>query len=95
MSAPLSSKIVLVTGANQGIGFEIAKALSSKEGYYVLLGSRDEKRGINAAKQLQENGSHVESLIIEYDTPHSFSFSTLIAHCKPYAKIAFILLLNA
>lgn len=64
MSTSTSSKIVLITGANQGIGFEIAKPLSSKPDYHVLMGSRDAQRGINAAKQLQEQGLHVEPIII-------------------------------
>lgn len=66
MSASTSSKIVLITGANQGIGFEIARSLSSKAEYYVFMGSRDTQRGINAAKQLHEQGLHVEPLTIEY-----------------------------
>lgn len=70
MAISPSSKIVLVTGANQGIGFEIAKSLSSKSGYHVLMGSRDPQRGIDAAKQLQEQGLDVEPITIEYVTPY-------------------------
>jgi short-subunit dehydrogenase len=65
MSASIS-KIVLITGANQGIGFEIAKSLSSKPDYHILIGSRDTQRGIDAAKQLQEQGLRVEPITIEY-----------------------------
>lgn len=65
MAISPSSKIVLVTGANQGIGFEIAKSLSSKSGYHVLMGSRDTRRGINAAEQLQKQGLSAEPITIE------------------------------
>lgn len=65
MFASPSSKIVLVTGANQGIGFQIAKSLSSKPGYHVLVGSRDTQRGIKAAKDLQEQGLNAEPITIE------------------------------
>ncbi|KAK9491448.1 hypothetical protein V1508DRAFT_449932 [Lipomyces doorenjongii] len=58
-------KIVLNTGANQGIGFEITKSLSSKPGYHVLLGSRDDHRGIKAAKDLKDQGLDVEPISID------------------------------
>lgn len=46
--------IALVTGANQGIGLEIAKALSAHE-YIVLLGSRNFTNGEVAAKSIGSN----------------------------------------
>jgi len=78
MSASTSSKIVLVTGANQGLGFEIAKSLSSKPDYYVLLGSRDAQRGIDAAKKLQEQGLDVEPITIEYVKLHYILHGSII-----------------
>ncbi|TDD43729.1 SDR family NAD(P)-dependent oxidoreductase [Kribbella antibiotica] len=45
------NKIALVTGANKGIGKEIARQLA-EAGYQVLLGSRDLARGEEAAKDL-------------------------------------------
>lgn len=41
----------LITGANKGIGFEIAKELSGR-GVTVLIGARDEERGLAAAERL-------------------------------------------
>jgi NAD(P)-dependent dehydrogenase (short-subunit alcohol dehydrogenase family) len=38
----------LVTGANRGIGFEIARQLGAKD-IHVILGSRDLERGELAA----------------------------------------------
>ncbi|TVY73596.1 Short-chain dehydrogenase/reductase ATR10 [Lachnellula suecica] len=75
MSASVS-KIVLITGANQGIGFEIAKSLSSKPGYHVLLGSRNAQRGIDAAKKLQEKGLEVEPIIIDVTSDESLATAT-------------------
>lgn len=43
--------VALVTGANQGIGLQIAKELV-QHGYTVLVGSRDFARGEAAAKQI-------------------------------------------
>jgi NAD(P)-dependent dehydrogenase (short-subunit alcohol dehydrogenase family) len=35
--------VALVTGANRGIGLEVARQLAER-GYHVLLGARDEQR---------------------------------------------------
>jgi len=44
-------RVALVTGANQGIGLEIAKELAAKN-FTVLVGSRDFARGEKAAKTI-------------------------------------------
>ena len=45
------SRIALVTGANQGVGLQVAKALVAK-GHTVLLGSRSLERGEAAAREI-------------------------------------------
>ncbi|MFE7084084.1 SDR family NAD(P)-dependent oxidoreductase [Priestia megaterium] len=49
------TKTALVTGANKGIGFEIAKQLL-EVGYRVLVGARDQKRGETAVNALRKFG---------------------------------------
>jgi NAD(P)-dependent dehydrogenase (short-subunit alcohol dehydrogenase family) len=44
--------VALITGANQGIGLQIAKELAAK-GFTVLVGSRDISRGREAAKTIE------------------------------------------
>jgi len=48
-------KIALITGANKGIGREIARQLGA-QGITVLIGARDQQRGQEAANALRAEG---------------------------------------
>lgn len=48
---PGPARVALITAANRGIGFEVARRLAS-EGLHVLLGSRDQAAGEKAAREL-------------------------------------------
>ncbi|KAF8026598.1 hypothetical protein BT93_F3169 [Corymbia citriodora subsp. variegata] len=51
-----NKRYAVVTGSNKGIGFEICRQLAST-GVTVILTARDEKRGLQAARELQNNAS--------------------------------------
>ena len=54
----MKEKIVLVTGANKGIGFGIAKHLGLS-GWQVIIGARDEQRAEKAISELKAAGVNV------------------------------------
>jgi NAD(P)-dependent dehydrogenase (short-subunit alcohol dehydrogenase family) len=65
-----NEKIALVTGANKGIGFEIARQLA-KQGIIVLLGARDEHRGESAAEKLQSENLDARFLKLNVSDPET------------------------
>lgn len=58
------TRIALVTGANKGIGREIARQLA-EAGVTVIVGARDSERGKKAAAALTSQGLSVESIEID------------------------------
>lgn len=71
-----SNEIILITGANTGIGFETVKALfQSPKSYHILLGSRTTSKGEDAIAQLKqefpESKSTVETVQIDIESDES------------------------
>ena len=65
-------EIALVTGANKGIGFEIARVLAD-QGMQVILGSRNLERGKQAVSALKDRGLDVDLLEIDVSKAESIS----------------------
>jgi NAD(P)-dependent dehydrogenase (short-subunit alcohol dehydrogenase family) len=59
-----SKKVALVTGANKGLGLEIAKQLAEK-GILVVIGARDAAKASEAANKLRAQGLDVDSVKID------------------------------
>ncbi len=57
-------RVALVTGANRGIGFEIAGQLASK-GITVLIGARDKTKGIEARNRLAAQDLDVHFTLLD------------------------------
>lgn len=66
------NKVALVSGANTGVGFQIAKALV-ENGYTVYAGSRDLQKGKAAVDQLGES-----AIAIQLDITNNESIRTAV-----------------
>jgi NAD(P)-dependent dehydrogenase (short-subunit alcohol dehydrogenase family) len=62
------SKIALVTGANRGLGLEIARGLA-EAGHTVVVGARDSRKGEAAAELLRAEGLAAETVTLEVEDP--------------------------
>jgi NAD(P)-dependent dehydrogenase (short-subunit alcohol dehydrogenase family) len=63
-----TGKVALVTGANKGLGKEIARQLG-KQGITVLIGARDDAKGEQAARDLKAEGIDARPLKLEVTSP--------------------------
>lgn len=62
--------VALVTGANKGIGLEIARQLTEL-GHTVLVGARSHDKAENAAAQLRQAGGDALALVLDVTDPAS------------------------
>ena len=74
-------RYAVVTGANKGIGFGTVKELASS-GVTVVLTARDEKRGLEAIRKLEEAGLSQLVVFHQLDVTDRFSVSSLADFVK-------------
>jgi len=85
-------KIALITGANKGIGYEVARQLG-EQGIHVLMGARDEGRGKAAVEQLKSQ--KIEATYLPLDVTDKTSIKSAAAQItKDFGKLT-ILVNNA
>jgi len=63
-------KIALVTGANKGIGREVARQLAAK-GFHVFIGARNRSAGRKAADEIAKKGGKIAFLEIDVSDNNS------------------------
>ncbi|MBV8514023.1 MAG: SDR family oxidoreductase [Acidobacteria bacterium] len=74
---PSSNKTALITGANKGIGFEVARQLG-KQNCTVLIGARDSKLGEEAAAKLKKE--NIDARFVQLDVTNRDTIRA--AHAK-------------
>ena len=79
------SKIALVTGANKGIGFEIARQLGV-QGITILVGARDRARGEAAVQQLRAEA--IDATVVHLDVTNQATIDAAVAFIdQTYEKL--------
>ena len=73
---------VLVTGANKGIGHEVARQLAAKE-FHVFVGARNAKAGRKAAEEIARQGG--KATFLEIDVSDNESVANAV---REFSKIA-------
>ncbi len=64
-------KIALITGAGRGLGWELTNQLT-KNGYFVIMGVRDEEKGLAAWERLPEKEA-ATVMVLDMEDPASFA----------------------
>ena len=72
MALKHNGKIALITGANKGIGFEVARQLGA-EGITVLLGARNPQLGEAAAAKLKAEGADAHFIELDVTKPETIA----------------------
>ncbi len=81
--------VALITGANQGIGLQVAKDLVARN-FTVLVGSRDSKRGEAAAREVGLN-----SIALQLDVTDEISISAAAERIRKECGRLDVLINNA
>ncbi|GMH18213.1 hypothetical protein Nepgr_020054 [Nepenthes gracilis] len=67
-----SETTAIVTGANRGIGLEVAKLLA-ESGLTVIVTARDAARGLNAVELIRNHGPRVHFSLLDVADPASIA----------------------
>ncbi|KAL4883160.1 hypothetical protein BJY04DRAFT_216458 [Aspergillus karnatakaensis] len=67
----MTRPIVLITGANQGIGLATAKILASQHDYHVIIGARNTEAGTRVADEIKKAGYHASFLQLDLTSEES------------------------
>jgi NAD(P)-dependent dehydrogenase (short-subunit alcohol dehydrogenase family) len=83
MSEQGTAGVALVTGANRGIGREVARQLAER-GYEVLLSARDGENAAQAARELSDStGAQLRALRLDVADPASIEAAAAQLHDDP------------
>lgn len=90
---PVNDPVAVVTGANRGIGREVARQLATDHGFVVVLGARDLAKGRSTARALDATGRRVRPQQLDVADPASIAAA--VAHVGDELGAVDVLVNNA
>ncbi|KAL8283086.1 hypothetical protein RB600_006200 [Gaeumannomyces tritici] len=78
----VNKTVVLVTGANKGIGRAIAAQLAKEHDYYIILGCRNPLAAEDLATELSSAGHSAETLQLDLDSDKSIEAAVAAIHTR-------------
>lgn len=73
MSSAPKKTVALISGANTGIGLEVATQLAKTHGFHVIIGSRHVQAGRDAASALTKDGHAASSVQLDLTSDESIA----------------------
>ena len=74
MAVTPATTLVLITGANQGIGYYITKQLATEQkDYHIIMAGRNLEKTSKVAAELQSQGLSVEPIVIDVTSDESIA----------------------
>lgn len=85
----MSATIVFITGANQGLGFEVVKKLAAEqENFHIILGARDLNKGQQAIKKVPKVATNTTLDTVQIEVTKDESISAAVEVVKEkYGRI--------
>lgn len=81
--APSSETVVLITGGNQGLGYECVKKLAAEQAdYRIVISSRDLAKGVAAAAGVAKLAAHTTTEAVQLDVASDDSISAAVSHME-------------
>ncbi|XP_067932659.1 retinol dehydrogenase 12-like [Watersipora subatra] len=91
----MTGRVVIVTGADRGIGYETARYMAAEGGYDVVLACRDQEKGQNAIHQIKKDNPSALVTLMQLDLSSLTSVRDFVTNFTMKKRKLHVLVNNA